>query len=344
MPLHYLIDVDLDGRKTAAESNRVAQSLGGIEKAASRIGGMLTAAFSFRSAVGAMQDLIKQGTEFRDLSQRIGVSAQKLQEWAYAAEQTGASANDITIAVRYLRVAIAQALAGPESDAAAAFDRMGITLDDLRLKKPEEIFDQLAVSMKEIPDSAQLTADAMRLLGRSADALMPAMRGGFDAMAKDARRFGLIMQDGIVNRLGRMGDAMTTLRWKWRAFKSELVETEVEKIERKSKGESPMTTAMTALDLLVLGRKAGVDFGPLMKMIGGRTLLMLGEGTMGRAPGGMLDPLRRRTSHEAITAAGAPPAAEPSPAAQQLRRQQLDAAQETNRKLDDLDQTIKDAL
>jgi hypothetical protein len=140
-----------------------------------------------------------------DLSKRTGISTSSLQEWDYAAKQSGADLGNVTAAVRNLQVNQTQALRGSKAEV-AAFAALGISLDDLKKKGSEELFLALAQNIGKAAPSAQQTANVLTVLGRSADALLPAFRDGFADAAASARDLGIVIDEEVIGSLDELGD------------------------------------------------------------------------------------------------------------------------------------------
>jgi hypothetical protein len=164
--------------------------------------------------VGALERLSQKTVEYagkiNDLSTETGASTDALQEFDYAAEQNGAHLEDIGSALTKVAKAQVDALKG-DSGKQNAFARLGVSLKDLKSLNPEEIFRKIAAAVKELPPSAQVTADVLDTLGKNAAALIPAFRGGFTEAADQARELGLIIDSETIKTLDDLGDEWQTI-------------------------------------------------------------------------------------------------------------------------------------
>jgi len=183
--------------------------LGGIR-------GQLLAFAGSAALANAARQTIEFASRFNDASQKLGVGVEFLQEASYAAEQTGASLSDVEVALRNLQRAQVTALSGGSS-AAEAFERLGVSLTDLKTLNPEQMFRRVGDHIAKSNPSAQQLSDTIKLMGRSADALLPAFRSGFSEMAESAQRLGLIISEEVITQLDDMGDSIDTIALKMRS-------------------------------------------------------------------------------------------------------------------------------
>jgi len=221
--LEYLIRIAADGKQLESESNRAAVSLGKVESVVANLATRLGAGFGGRWMLGQAREAIAWGSSMEDLALQTGVSAEALQEFKFAAEGSGASIEHVTTALRFLSRAMAEAMQNQKGEHADAFARMGLSLDKIRASNPESVFRAMAAAIARMPASAQLTADALTLMGRSGDELFPAFRNGFTESTELARKLGVVLSGDITKKLDSADDAMTRFRHQWQAFRAEEV-------------------------------------------------------------------------------------------------------------------------
>lgn len=183
----------LAGRLTAAAAVGVA----GLGAAlAGAVGGSLTA---FASLGGALDDF----------SGRTGLTVETLSRLQYAAQQGGASAEQLEVAIRTLQRGMVDAGDGT-GPAAEAFARLGVNVAALRNLSADEQFTRIARAVGEIQDPALRTATAMQLFGRSGTSLLPAI-ANLDALSSEAERLGAVMTTEQAALGDQLGDALDSL-------------------------------------------------------------------------------------------------------------------------------------
>lgn len=131
-------------------------------------------------------DVEKAALGLQSLADSTHVSISALQDWRYAATQSGASAENMDAALVNLDKAIGEARAGSE-EAAKYFKALG--LDELIKKgaSTEAIFLALADALEQIEDPTKADAFALKLLGTNSDRLHGLIRQGSAAFHEYGR-------------------------------------------------------------------------------------------------------------------------------------------------------------
>jgi hypothetical protein len=145
-----------------------------------------------------------------DLSTRLGVSAEFLQEMTFAAEQSGASLDDVSSSLEKLAISRAKALGG-DSGMLESFKRFGIEAEQLKTLRIEEIFEKIGDAFAEGANPQNLVGPLREIAGRSAGALIPAMVEGLDDAAAKARNLGQVLSNDVVASLDEAGDRVTVM-------------------------------------------------------------------------------------------------------------------------------------
>jgi hypothetical protein len=148
----------------------------------------------------ALKELVDYGDKIADLSQRFGVSSTALQQWGNVAEENGSSLDGLAIGMGKLTIAQEKALAG-DDELRQAFSDLGITLDDLKNDDTTEL-------MKKIGKSAMGAGDMVKVMGKSALELRPALA----AVADGTAELGAAMDEHLIQKLGEASDMMKRLK------------------------------------------------------------------------------------------------------------------------------------
>lgn len=193
----------------ASEAQGVAQSVGAPFAAVAGAVG-----FSLQSAVTGFA---QAGDGLDKMSARLGISAVKLQEWSFAATHAGAAPEDLEGALKDLSEKIAEVAGGDTGDAAQLFSALGLSVKDAsgKIRPASDIFEELADAIQRNEDPALRTKMAMVLMGDSGRKLIPMLSGGaqgLDDMAKQARDFGLVMNEDAVAAAAQMTDHMDDMK------------------------------------------------------------------------------------------------------------------------------------
>jgi hypothetical protein len=171
-------DIQGLGKTTKTETKSIADNFKTLGKTMAIVGASITAVMT-----GIIFSFTKVGSELYDLSLKTGVSAKSLAGLKYAAEQSGASLGTVEMAIR--RVAMAMSDAESDTSASAkAFDKVGLSLSELRGLKPEQQFLMIANAIAKVPDPMQRAAIAVDLFGRTGTDMLPMLADGADGLQK----------------------------------------------------------------------------------------------------------------------------------------------------------------
>jgi len=173
-----------------------------LEASGKVIAGITGLAIAAAAAIGTMALKASEAADSIDKnSQKLGLSRQAYQEWDYILKQNGASISNMTASMKTLQVA----MSGVTEDggkANEAFARIGLSLEDLQGKDPEEVFELTVKALQNMPPGAEKTAAALALLGKNAMDLMPLLNssaGSVDNLKERAHELGLIMGDKAID-------------------------------------------------------------------------------------------------------------------------------------------------
>lgn len=148
------------------------------------------------------------------MSQKLGISRTAYQEWDYILSQNGASIDSMKMGMKTLNGVI-DSVSQSGSTAGTAFERLGISFDDLKGKSQEEIFEMTISALQNCKDETERTALANDLLGRSGQELAPLLNSGAEAteaLRQKAHDLGLVLGDETVDAGVKMTDAMDTMK------------------------------------------------------------------------------------------------------------------------------------
>ena len=164
----------------------VSKSLGSLssfERNAGKIGGalmkggmqMLNAGGAAASGMVAMSKAAADyAGDMKDMARSTGVGFEEIQELAYAAKMSGIEADKLKAAFVKLDKAVTEAASGNKTYMQTLSD-LSIQLrnSEGNLRKPNEIFEDVAELFSKTEDSAAKTALAYELFGKSGADLIP---------------------------------------------------------------------------------------------------------------------------------------------------------------------------
>ena len=184
----------------ASGMDRGLQSAGAsVDKFAKQAGTALVGAFAMNKIIGGFSTAIEKGDQLQDLANRFGVSAVSIQEIGNAASLSGGSVEDVAGAMNKLSKNAGEAIAGNET-MAASFERIGLSVEDLKTMSPEALFMALSKTLASgtIPQAEQLKL-VMDLAGKSVGTLMETMLMGPEAISATGQAMGVMSAETIAS-------------------------------------------------------------------------------------------------------------------------------------------------
>jgi len=174
-----------------------------------------TAATAMAAALGKMlKDWGAAGDEVAKMAKRTQWSVESLSELAYVAKISGTELGQFELGTRKLSKAIVDA-----SDGLATykrdFDKLGISLDDLRRMGIEDQFWTVATAIAELDDATEQSAIALNLFGRTGTNLFPMLAEGADGIAnlrQKAHDLGVTFDEESAKSAEDFMDAMLDLK------------------------------------------------------------------------------------------------------------------------------------
>ena len=191
---------------------RAGQQLKSFAAGAVKAGLAITAAAGAAGVAGVRQ-YIKLGDTLDKMSKRTGVAVERLSELRHAANQSGASVEELEKGFAGLSRALFDAGRG-SSEANDALAAAGVTLEELQGLDPDKQMARIADGLKSITDESTRGAVAQRIFGRAGRQLLPMLRDGSTGMAKlqqEARDLGITMSTQAAEGSARLLDMLTIL-------------------------------------------------------------------------------------------------------------------------------------
>lgn len=162
---------------------------------------------------------LKRGLDAADelgkTAQTIGIPIEALGRLGYAADLSGVSMEALQTGVGRLSRNMVDFAAGGKA-AVAAFDAVGVSATDAdgTLRPTEAVLADLATAFAAMPDGAEKTAAAMKLLGRGGAEMIPLLNGGAEALralGAEAERMGVVISADTAKSAEIFNDNVTRL-------------------------------------------------------------------------------------------------------------------------------------
>jgi len=208
-----------------ADKSKLVKGLKSAEKdlkafgaGVTRIGGTIAAAGAAIVApiVGAAAKFASFGDNLNKMAARTGVSVEALSQLKFAAEQSGASIEDLGAVLQKMNRRVGRVTAGAGSSVeTAALEELGLSMEKLQGMNAEERFLAIADAMANYGDNAAAAGLAQRAFGTGVDKLLPLIfsgREGIKQLREEAQRLGVTMSTEDADAAAEYTDAMNRLK------------------------------------------------------------------------------------------------------------------------------------
>lgn len=213
-----------DYEKGLDDAERQASKWGSRLGKAAKVGAVAVAATA--TAIVGVGTALKKGiggtAEYGDkvdkMSQKIGISAQKYQQWDYVMQRAGTSIESMKMGMKTL-----SKQAESNSD---AFQKLGISQEEVKNMSQEELFERTVKGLADMEQGTERAALASQLLGRSGADMGALLNGGskaIDEQLKMAQDYGMVMSDEAVKASAAFEDSVTTMQMTATGLKNRLM-------------------------------------------------------------------------------------------------------------------------
>ncbi|WP_336056478.1 phage tail tape measure protein [Nitratireductor sp. CH_MIT9313-5] len=181
-------------------------------------GGAVFGAFKLARQTSAL------GDEIAKTARQLGIGAEALQEYRYAAELSGVSSETLEKGMKRFGANAADAARGTKTYA-KEFDRLGISLKDAHgnVKGMDQLFNETVEAIADIESPMERTRIAMALFGRAGADMTRMFEGGAEQLRfhrEEARRTGHVLGQSVTDFSEVFGDNVTRLEKRLEGIKN----------------------------------------------------------------------------------------------------------------------------
>lgn len=185
--LMAILGVDISQFQRGLDSAKgVARSGGGniAKELASSIGSAFAGTAILSSASRFVESMANEAKQIDFGASKIGVDTERFQALKYTAESTGASIETVSAAYRNIAKSAIEAESG-NAEAIDSLKAIGVQVDDIKSKSPDEIFSEIAQSVKGATLSTEQLVALNKVLGKTYQELTTGLQRGAFANATD---------------------------------------------------------------------------------------------------------------------------------------------------------------
>ena len=207
------IDTLNKAEKSAKDSAKEMEKLG--KKAGEMGKAVAVGVVAGVTALGAMVAKSVEATDRIDkMSQKMGMTSKGFQEWDYILGQNGISIDAMSAGMKTL-TNMTDGLMNGNKKAAETFGRLGLSMEDLKGKSQEELFDITVKALQGVTDETERAAIANDILGRSGQELAPLLNAGagaVDELRQKAHDLGIVLDEDAIQAGVKLGDTMDDVK------------------------------------------------------------------------------------------------------------------------------------
>lgn len=216
-----LADATKDAGKEMQTAEKKASGLGeslknGLATGAKAAAAGVAAVTAAAAAVAVkLADTANEAADYGDnvdkMSQKLGLSAEAYQEWDFIMQHSGSDVDKMSASMKKLADAVQQ----PTKESTAAFEKLGISIEDAAKMSQEDLFATTITALQKMESGTERTALANDLLGKSAmdlGALLNTSAEDTEAMRQQVRELGGVMSDDAVKSAAQFKDSLQNMK------------------------------------------------------------------------------------------------------------------------------------
>ena len=272
-------------RSGKSAGSKFGSAFGGILKA----GGLAVAGFATATAAmtGALikgsGELAEYGDHIDKMSQKMGLSAASFQEWSAIMQHSGTSIESMQAGMKTLANAV--------ESGNGAFERIGLTMEEVSGMNNEELFAATIAGLQNVENETERTYLAGQLLGRGATelgALLNTSAEETEAMRQRVHELGGVMSDEAVKASAAYQDSLQDMRTALDGAKRGIMADFLPSITLAMDGLTELFSGGDGIGKLNDGIQAFIgkitENVPKIMEVGSRLVLSLGDAVVSNLP------------------------------------------------------------
>lgn len=210
--------------KRLKEIQKRAEEVG--KKIGIAMGSIATAAAGAGTAALVMlKNTAAATTESDRWAKSLGMSTSTLQQWQYAAERAGLSADNMADIFKDIGDKIGDALVTGGGEAIDAIDKLGLSLDDLANMTPDKQLLAIADGLKQVGSQSE-KINILESLGNDLSRMLPLLDNGGEGLRKymqQAKDFGIALDPSQIASLVKANELIEDMQAQVQGLRNEFV-------------------------------------------------------------------------------------------------------------------------
>lgn len=214
--------IEVDSKDLTGLQGKITGLVDGLKK----VGGVLMGGAVVKGFVDFIKTQVDAADALNDTSARLGVAAEDLQRYEYAAKMAGIESGAAGAALGIFNKQIGEA-AGGNKGAIEAFSALGVSVKDANgeVGSTLGLLDVVAEGLKDLNSPQEKAAALMKLFGKQGAALAPMLEGGaagLQEMYDQLEKTGGLLDQEYLDNVAKAGDAMDDFGYATRGAKAQI--------------------------------------------------------------------------------------------------------------------------
>lgn len=220
------LGVTTDAKALAEFDQGLAYIKAGMAQAARMAAGLAAGFTGLAAGMGYLaNESADVASELTQTATALGLSTDAVQEYRHAFDQASIGAENVTPVFAKLSQQADATLKG-SAELAGAFRTLGLSVSDLRNRKPDELFEAMADGAARVEDPVQRLNALTKIFGDgAAQTLAPALANGargLRELREEARAYGLVMDEELIQQAAEAQSRFGLLRAVLRGLRTEI--------------------------------------------------------------------------------------------------------------------------
>lgn len=239
----YEKKINESGKSAASTSSKMGTS---FKNAGRVIGAVVTAVAAVTAAISALAvKTVDYMGDLDDNAQRVGMSTEAYQKWAYAMQLAGGDASTLQVVMRELTTFTNELSAG-QGDALLTLQKLGIGYEDFMGLPVDKQLQAIIEGLQSMESQTDKTALAQEIFGnRAYQQLMPILnqeKGYVDELFASMEDLGLVISDDLIKAGAALGDKLDQLKLTFQTVGATIMSDLFPQIELVVEGLTGMAT------------------------------------------------------------------------------------------------------
>jgi phage-related protein len=199
---------------------RGSELINGVKTALVGLGAVL----GVRAFAGMVQDTVNVASHAVDAANKLGITAEAVQELGYAASQSGSDLDSITTGLSKFALTLEAARKG-NKEARKSFKELGVRVKDFKGKNLDQGLEIVAEAFSKIEDPVKRLSVASAILGKQGTGLVEFLGLGRDGIAElrtEAQELNGVLSNETAGALEAFGDQQAKVKVAVQGLKNEI--------------------------------------------------------------------------------------------------------------------------